>query len=66
MAQPVSRHEFFQTLMRRSMIAGLFGVGVAALRGHKTVAECINNNYCSSCWAFNGCALPEKKENPGE
>jgi hypothetical protein len=48
------------------LVAGLAGVGVAALKGHKTVAECVNNNYCSSCWAFNGCALPEKKETADE
>jgi len=66
MDQPVSRHEFFQTLVRGSMIAGLFGVGVAAVRGHKAVSECFNNNYCSSCWAYNGCSLPEKKETADE
>ena len=62
MAPPVSRHEFLQTLARRSMIAGLSGIAIAALRGKKEVSECFNHNYCSSCWAYSGCALPEKKE----
>ncbi|MBI5093730.1 MAG: hypothetical protein HZB26_14960 [Candidatus Hydrogenedentes bacterium] len=66
MASPVSRHEFLESLFRRSMIAGLFGVGIAAVRGKKTVSECFNENYCASCWAYDGCALPEKKEKTDE
>jgi hypothetical protein len=58
----VSRNEFLQTLGRRGMLAGLLGVGAAALHGQREVSECFNHNYCSSCWAFTGCNLPEKKE----
>jgi len=60
--QQVSRNEFLQALGRRGMLAGLLGVGAAALHGQKAVSECFNHNYCSSCWAFTGCNLPEKKE----
>lgn len=56
-----SRHEFFQSVARGGIMAGLLGVGAAALHGTKDVSECFNHNYCSSCWAFNGCSLPEKK-----
>ena len=59
---PVSRHEFLQALGRGGMIAGLLGIGIAALRGRKDVSECFNHNHCSACWAYNGCSLPEKKE----
>ena len=62
----VSRHEFLQTLGRGSLLAGLLGVGAVALRGKKTVSECINENYCSTCWAYDGCSLPEKKEKTDE
>jgi hypothetical protein len=62
MATPVSRSEFLQALGRGGLIAGLLGIAVAALRGTKDVSECFNHNYCSSCWAYNGCSLPEKKE----
>lgn len=58
----VDRSEFLQVIARRGMLAGLFGIGAAALHGQRAVSECFNNNYCSSCWAFNGCSLPEKKE----
>lgn len=58
----VSRHEFLRVLGRGSMFAGLAGLSVAALHGKREVSECFNHNYCSSCWAFSGCALPEKKE----
>ena len=60
----VSRHEFLQKLGRGSMIAGLAGFAAAALHGKREVSECFNHNYCSSCWAFSGCNLPEKKEVP--
>lgn len=58
----ITRTEFFDRLARRGMIAGLMGVGAAALHGQRAVSECFNHNYCSSCWAFSGCTLPEKKE----
>jgi hypothetical protein len=62
--QQVSRHEFLQTLARGGIFVGLVGVGAAALHGRREVSECFNHNYCSSCWAFSGCSLPEKKEVP--
>ena len=61
-----SRHEFIQSVGRGGFLAGLAGVGAAALHGTKEVSECFNHNYCSSCWAFSGCALPEKKEKTDE
>ncbi len=64
--QQVSRHEFLQRLGRGGLVASLVGVGAAALHGKKDVSECFNHNYCSSCWAFNGCSLPEKKEKTDE
>lgn len=57
-----SRHEFLQHIGRAGILAGLAGVSVAALHGRREVSECFNHNYCDTCWAFNGCALPEKKE----
>lgn len=57
-----SRHEFLQSLGRGGLIAGLLGVGAAALHGEREVSECFNHNYCAECWAFKGCTLPEKKE----
>jgi hypothetical protein len=57
-----SRTEFIETLIRGGMLTGLAGFGAAALHGTKTVEECINENYCASCWAYSGCGLPEKKE----
>jgi hypothetical protein len=44
------------------MLAGLVGVGIAALHGSKKVSECFNHNLCASCHVYGGCALPEKKE----
>lgn len=41
-------------------MAGIVGVGAAALHGTREVSECFQHNYCSSCWAFDGCGLPEK------
>lgn len=61
--QPLSRNEFMQSLTRGGLIAGLVGLGAAALHGERAVSECFNENYCESCWAFKGCELPEKKEN---
>ncbi len=65
MAQ-ISRHEFLEKLARGGMLAGLFGVGAAALSGKKPISECVNENFCSTCWAYNGCTLPEKKETTDE
>ncbi len=62
MEPQASRSEFISKLARGAFLAGLGGVGVAALSGTKTVAECFNENHCAGCWSFNGCALPEKKE----
>lgn len=62
----VSRYEFLQSLARKGLLTGLLGVGAAALHGTKDVSECFNHNYCDSCWAYRGCALPEKKEVSGE
>ena len=61
-----SRHEFLQQLGRAGLMAGLLGVSAAALHGRREVSECFNHNYCNTCWAFNGCSLPEKKELPHE
>ncbi|NUM52366.1 MAG: hypothetical protein HUU46_01860 [Candidatus Hydrogenedentes bacterium] len=61
MEQKFNRHEFFQTVARGGFMAGLLGVGAMALHGKREVSECFNHNYCSSCWAFSGCSLPEKK-----
>jgi len=66
MDKQFNRHEFFQSVVRGGLMAGLLGVGAAALNGTKKVSECFNNNYCSSCWAFDGCRLPEKKEKTDE
>ena len=62
MDDQVSRHEFMAKLARGGMLAGMAGLAAAALHGKREVSECFNHNYCSSCWAFNGCTLPEKKE----
>lgn len=51
-----------QTVVRGGFIMSLFGVGAAALHGTRDVSECFNHNYCDECWAYGGCALPEKKE----
>lgn len=61
-----SRHEFLVDLKRAGLLAGLFGVSVAALHGKREVSECFSNNHCEACWSFNGCSLPEKKELPHE
>lgn len=60
----LSRHEFLHSLGRGSMIVGLAGVAAAALHGKREVSECFNDTHCATCWAFNGCGLPEKKEIP--
>ncbi|GMW02419.1 MAG: hypothetical protein AMXMBFR84_35550 [Candidatus Hydrogenedentota bacterium] len=64
MDQQSSRHEFLQLIGRGGLLAGLTGIGMAALHGRKDVSECFNHNHCAECWAFNGCSLPEKKETP--
>ncbi|MBX7255734.1 MAG: hypothetical protein K1Y02_05195 [Candidatus Hydrogenedentes bacterium] len=64
--QHISRHDFLQALGRGGMLAGILGVAIAALHGKKTVSECISENHCASCWAYDGCALPEKKETTNE
>ncbi len=64
--QPVSRHEFLQSLGRKGMLLGLSGVGIAAIHGTKDISECFNHNYCDSCWGYTACALPEKKETKDE
>ena len=68
MDKRLNRYEFFQSAARGGFLAGLAGIGAMALSGTKKVSECFNHNYCSSCWAFDGCALPEKKteEKPHE
>lgn len=66
MHKQLDRHEFFQSVARGGILAGLAGVGAMALSGTKKVSECFNHNYCSSCWAFDGCGLPEKKEKSDE
>lgn len=58
----IGRQDFIASLARRGMIAGLFGVGAAALHGQRAVSECFNDNHCAVCWAYSGCGLPEKKE----
>jgi hypothetical protein len=62
----LNRQEFIQSLTRGGLMAGLTGVAVAAVHGTREVSECFNHNYCDSCWAFDGCGLPEKKEVPDE
>lgn len=62
MTKSVSRQEFLQVMARRGMLLGLTGVGVAAVHGSKDVSECFNHNYCTDCWGFDDCGLPEKKE----
>ena len=62
MAPKLSRHEFIERLARGGFMVSIMGVGAAALHGTREVSECFNHNYCDSCWAFNGCELPEKKE----
>lgn len=66
MEKQYNRHEFIQSLARGGFLAGLLGVGAAALHGKKDVSECVHENYCSTCWAYDGCRLPEKKEIPHE
>ncbi len=60
MDKQLNRHEFFQSVARGGIMAGIVGVGAAALHGTREVSECFQHNYCSSCWAFDGCGLPEK------
>ena len=62
MGRPINRHEFIESVTRGGLIAGLLGVGAAALHGTREVSECFNHNYCDSCFAFQGCSLPQKKE----
>ncbi|MBI2433510.1 MAG: hypothetical protein HYV26_11630 [Candidatus Hydrogenedentes bacterium] len=62
MEKLLSRHEFLHDLGRAGLLAGLAGAGAAALHGRRDVSECFNHNYCDSCWAYNGCSLPEKQD----
>lgn len=62
MDKKVTRHDFLQDLGRKGMLLTLGGVGTAAVHGSKTVEECFNHNYCTDCFSFKGCTLPEKKE----
>lgn len=66
MEPQISRSEFLQSVGRGGMLLGLAGVGAAALHGKRTVSECFHENHCTTCWAFSGCHLPEKKEVPSE
>lgn len=58
----ISRHEFFQSVGRGTMLAGITGVGAMALHGSISPEECFNFNYCNSCDVHPNCSLPEKKE----
>lgn len=62
MDKPVSRQEFLQRLGRQGMLLGLAGVGIAAVDGEREVSECFNHNYCTDCFSYQGCTLPERKE----
>lgn len=62
----LSRLEFLLDLKRAGLMAGLAGVGAAAVHGEREVSECFSNHYCEACWGYNSCALPEKKELPHE
>jgi hypothetical protein len=62
MDKPVSRQEFLHSLGRQGMLLGLAGVGYAAVDGTREVSDCFNHNYCTDCWEYGGCTLPEKKE----
>jgi len=62
----LDRQQFLQAITRGGLMASLAGFGIAAVHGSRTVEECFNHNYCDSCWQFDGCALPEKKEIPNE
>jgi len=64
--QRLNRQEFLQSITRGGLMAGLTGVAVAAVHGTREVSECFNHNYCDTCWSFDGCGLPEKKEIPDE
>ncbi len=66
MDKPLDRKEFIAKLGRGGMLASILGVGAAALHGEREVSECFNHNYCDSCWGYDGCALPERKEIPDE
>ena len=62
MDKSLNRLEFLRTLGRGGMLAGLTGLGVAALHGSKEVSECFNENQCAACNVHGSCQLPEKKE----
>lgn len=66
MSEKLDRQEFFARLSRGGLMAGLFSVGAMAVHGSREVSECFNHNYCDSCWAYDGCGLPERKEVPDE
>jgi len=63
---PISRHEFFEKIMRGGLLAGLLGLGMAALEGRREVSACLQEDYCGSCRVYEGCVLPKKKEAPDE
>ena len=67
MSEAINRKEFLDGLVRKDAILGLGGVAVAATRGSKSPEECFDTALmCNECWAFKGCALPEKGLEPDE
>lgn len=62
MSKLLSRIDFLRNLGRGGLLLSLGGIGAAALHGTKDPSECFNHNYCSSCFSFSGCSLPEKIE----
>jgi hypothetical protein len=64
--KPVDRLEFLKSMGRAGMMIGMGGLGIAAVRGSRTVKECFNHNYCASCWVYHGCELPKRNEASNE
>lgn len=62
MDKSLSRNEFLVNLGRCGLLAGMAGLGVAALDGSRTPSECFNTEHCNACYASRGCTLPQKKE----
>lgn len=62
MRQRVNRAEFLGWVIRGGFLAGLLGLGAAALHGKKSVSECFNEQHCASCWAYIDCERPDKRE----
>lgn len=60
MNKPLNRHEFFRSMGRMGMFAGLGALGVESLRRSRS-EECVNLSYCAACQAYKVCELPEKK-----